>query len=809
MAQLSISLMGAFQATLDGQPIADFESNKVRALLSYLAVEAERLHHRERLAELLWSDQPDRAALSNLRYALSKLRRAIGDRQANPPFLLITRETIQFNEASDYHLDVKTLASRIAEDVSRVDEAGWFDIERLKEAVSMFQGGFLDGFSVRNSPAFEEWVLFKREQINRQVLLALNRLVAIHEERREYEQAQFYVRRQLEVEPWQEEAHQTLMYLLALSGQRSAALAQYDACRRLLIAELGVEPSTRTVMLYESIRDGALVVSAAASTALPPTPHPHRLGPPIAPEPTEAAPTFVNREQELSKLNRFLERTLDGQGQVAFVTGETGSGKTALIAEFIRRALAAHGDVVAATGHCNMYGDIGDPYLPFQEILRMLCGINESSRAKDAISAEQAQRLWTLFPYTAQALISAGPALIDLFVPGEALVMRVEAFAPAGLTWRTRMEELVKNRTQLPTQNKGPEHWPGRMSQPDLFEQVTSVLLTCAKQQALILVLEDLQWADSGSLSLLFHLGRRMQDNRILLIGVYRPGEMAVGEPPARLGRPAGDWSKEPALNRLVSIINEFQRDLGDISVDLDRVDGRRFVQSLLDSAPNHLDAEFRDKLYRHTEGNPLFTVEMIASFQERGELIWDEAGRWVIGPALDWEKLPPRVEAVVAQRLGQLPTDLQAILAAACVEGETFTAEVVACALNLDEEEIIQQLSGPLSKQYRLVRATGMERLGDQRLSRYHFRHTLFREVLYRRLDEVERVRLHEATANSLEALYAPHEDRQVEISEQLASHYAAAGLPNRTRVPPSQKEGAHPDRRAQDWQMTSTKRE
>jgi DNA-binding SARP family transcriptional activator len=779
MAQLSISLMGAFQASLYGQPITDFESNKIRALLSYLAVEAERLHHRERLAELLWSDHPDRAALSNLRYALSKLRRAIGDHQASPPFLLVSRDTIQFNEASDYHLDVTTLADRISEDVSRVDEAGWFDIERLKKAISMFRGGFLDGFSVRNCPAFEEWVLFKREQINRQVLLALSRLVAIHEERREYEQAQFYVRRQLEVEPWQEEAHQTLMYLLALSGQRSAALAQYDVCRRLLTAELGVGPSTRTTMLYESIRDGALVVPAANSPLPSLAPHPHRLGPSIAPGTAEATPIFVDREDELAKLDQFLERALMGQGQVVFVAGETGSGKTALIAEFIRRAIATHGDVVAATGHCSMYADIGDPYLPFQDILRMLCGINESERLEGAVTAEQSQRLWTLFPDTVQALVGAGPALIDLFVPGEALVLQAESFAPAGVTWRTRLEELVRKRARHPTQNRRSDHWQDRISQADLFEQVSRVLLTCAKRQALVLVLEDLQWADNGSLSLLFHLGRRMQGNRILLVGAYRPEEVAMGYLPETRTQSESVRSNETSPNRLARIINEFQRDFGDIWVNLDRADGKRFTQDLLDSAPNRLDADFREKLFQHTGGNPLFTVEMLASFQERGELIWDQAGRWVSGSPLDWEKLPLRVEAVIAQRLGQLTTDLQAILAAASVQGEVFAAEVIASTLNLDEEQVIQRLSGPLSKQHHLVRATGLERLGEQRLSRYRFNHYLVRKILYRRLDEVERARLHEVTAHSLEALYATHEDRQGEISAQLANHYASAGLP------------------------------
>src|SRR4030066_92077 len=99
MAHLSLSMLGPFQATLDGRPVTGFESNKVRALLAYLAVEADRPHSRPALAGLLWPDYPDRSALNNLRSALANLRQAIGDQAAQPPFLIVNRDIIQFNTA--------------------------------------------------------------------------------------------------------------------------------------------------------------------------------------------------------------------------------------------------------------------------------------------------------------------------------------------------------------------------------------------------------------------------------------------------------------------------------------------------------------------------------------------------------------------------------------------------------------------------------------------------------------------------------------------------------------------------------------
>ena len=238
MAHLSLSLLGPFQVTLDGQPVTGFKSNKVRALLAYLAVEADRPHRREVLAGLLWPDWPDRDALNNLRYALSNLRRVIGDRTAEPPFLLITRDTLQFNVASDYWLDVTAFTEMV-----EVDKTHPSAIDQLQQAVALYRGSFLEGFSVGDSPAFEEWALFTRERLGRQMSSALHRLSATYEQQGEYEKAQACAWRQVELEPWDEAAHQQLMRTLALSGQRSAALAQYETCRRLLAEELGVEPA--------------------------------------------------------------------------------------------------------------------------------------------------------------------------------------------------------------------------------------------------------------------------------------------------------------------------------------------------------------------------------------------------------------------------------------------------------------------------------------------------------------------------------------------------------------------------------------
>jgi tetratricopeptide (TPR) repeat protein len=221
--------------------------------------------------------------------------------------------------------------------------------------------------------------------------------------------------------------------------------------------------------------------------------------------------------------------------------------------------------------------------------------------------------------------------------------------------------------------------------------------------------------------------------------------------------------------------MHEFQRKFGDICIDLARADGRLFVEQYLDSEPNRLSPGFRETLYRQTKGHPLFTVELLHGMQERGDLVQDSEGLWLEGPALDWETLPTRVEAVIAERIGRLDGPSQQAMRVASIEGETFTAEVVARVQSVDVGEIVACLSGELERRHRLIRAQEIQRLGLRRLSRYRFRHILFQNYLYHDLDPVECMHLHEAVGTALEALYG---EDTAEIALALARHFQEAGI-------------------------------
>lgn len=322
MAHLALSTLGALAVTLDGAPVAGFEYNKVRALLVYLASEVERAHHREVLAELLWPERPPDAARANLRKTLSTLRQAIGD--ATPPFLLTDRETVQFNAASDHALDL--IAFMRALDACRAHAHARLEdcpacLARLAQAADLYQGDFLSQFYLNDSPAFDDWASSKREALRRLVMGALTQLAVAYEGRRDYGMASRYAQRQIELEPWAESAHRQLMRLYTALGQRSAALAQYEVCRRALADELGVEPEAETTALYEHIRQ-----ARPETPGRPTTPAPRPANPFTIRAKLKDPAAFVGRQAEIQTLFARLASL-----QSCSIVGPRRIGKSSLL----------------------------------------------------------------------------------------------------------------------------------------------------------------------------------------------------------------------------------------------------------------------------------------------------------------------------------------------------------------------------------------------------------------------------------------------------------------------------------------------
>ena len=211
-------------------------STKARALLYYLAM-TQRAHTRTHLASLLWSEYPEEAAHANLRKALGELDECLGD------FLLLERQLVGLCIDSDIWVDAVEFVTLLAP--SSAQATANSQIAQIQQALDLYQGDYLQGFYVRQAPEFEAWLLGERAQLRQMMIHAL-KTAAIHfANQGDLPQAIAYARRLLAQEPWQEEIQRHLMTWLAEDGQRSAALQQYESCRRILAEELDVAPGAR------------------------------------------------------------------------------------------------------------------------------------------------------------------------------------------------------------------------------------------------------------------------------------------------------------------------------------------------------------------------------------------------------------------------------------------------------------------------------------------------------------------------------------------------------------------------------------
>jgi len=468
--------------------------------------------------------------------------------------------------------------------------------------------------------------------------------------------------------------------------------------------------------------------------------------------------TFVSREKELQQLDQRLQLMLAGRGQVSFITGEAGFGKTSLAGEFARRAQKHNAELLVVIGDCNAQTGIGDPYLPFREILAMLAGDIDDRVAQGMTTAENAGRLKNFLAVSKRVIADVGPDLIDIFLPGVGIATRAGALVVGNRGGR-RHGSFSSSAAALAMS-------PAALGadQNRIFEQITTVLTTLARRKPLVLVLDDLQWVDDSSASLLFHLARRIEGSRIHIVGTYRPEEVDLGRGESR--------------HPIAQVVSELKREYGDLLVilgDESEAETRDFVNSLIDTEPNVLSDTFREKLHRQTNGHALFTAELLVAMQERGHLLQDDEGRWTEGATLDWDSLPARVEGVVEERINRLQSELKDMLTIACVEGETFTAQVIGRLQEIAERRLLQRLTHELDRQHRLISEEGNKRVGKARISQFRFRHHMFQRFLYDNLGDSEREQLHEDIAEVLESLYSGH---RPQVSVQLAHHYENAGL-------------------------------
>ncbi len=305
---------------------------------------------------------------------------------------------------------------------------------------------------------------------------------------------------------------------------------------------------------------------------------------------------------------------------------------------------------------------------------------------------------------------------------------------------------------------------PAALHRNRVLEAYVEVLLEYSARRPLLIVLDDLHWIDPSSATLLRFLAAQLQASRVLLIGTYRPDEVG----------PSPDGDSHP----LTEVLPEIKRNFGDVWLDVEQSDMESaavFVDQMLQSLSVDAGPGFRRSLTTVSRGHPFFVRELVKDLQERGGLVETQEGRWQESHDLDLSVLPTRVEAVVEARVGRLDAELLEAASIASIQGDEFVAEVVAEVQGVDPAAIVRRLTEELGREHRLVEELGIERVQDQLMTRFAFRHVLIQKYLYQRLGKGERAYLHEATGLVLEKLYA---ESEFPPASQLARHFVEAGL-------------------------------
>jgi DNA-binding SARP family transcriptional activator/tetratricopeptide (TPR) repeat protein len=677
MGTLEISLLGGFQLRRDGALLEPIALRAGRSLLAYLVMNRERPHTRDLLAGTFWPDLPDARARRRLSQALWQVQARISPGEDPQRRLLATAgDTVGIDTGADFWLDVDEFEWTLEQAAPAAVTSRSQEAELLAAAVRLYRGDLLEGM-------YDDWAVPDRERLSERFLGVLERLTDLVMSRGDYETALIHARRLAQLAPMREEAHQRVMRLAVLLGRHNDAIRQYELCRRILADELGARPSPATRQIYE------------ATVAERESGHPTRglgLGAPLF-EPAGQVP-FVGREQERSMLLQRLDAALDGHGGLVLLEGESGVGKTRLLAEVVEDGRWRGMDVL--WGRSSPSG--GRPYAPLAEAL---VGGLSPLRAR-----QLAQRLETV--------------------------------------WREPLAHLVP---ALAHKGDGPTAAPLRPAdeQARMREAIALALLSLADIAPLLVVLEDVHWADEDSIQALAHLAGRTEGHRIVIAVSYRHAE--ARERPEVWGL-LRSLDRRPSCARLsLSPCSPAQTE--------------ELVRRCL--GLSEVSAEYSQRVHRETGGIPLFVIEALRAQYEQGDL--DEVGAGSAEEGTDDDRLPmtPRVHGLMRSRLAGLDAEAKAILDLVSVhDGELALAEIVAAGAQSDEAVL------------RAVDDLARRRLLAERPGGYQVSHELLRRVVYDDLPLSARLDLHRRVALAVEA----HRPDEVEV---LAHHFATAHIPDR----------------------------
>ena len=426
---------------------------------------------------------------------------------------------------------------------------------------------------------------------------------------------------------------------------------------------------------------------------------------PPLPEGGSAPPTrLVGRATALAAMDGYLRTALGGQRQVIFVVGEAGIGKTSLIDAFCRASAAVSGVAVSRGQSVEGFGG-KEAYYPLFEAIGQLAR-------------------------------------------GSLKKLVVDILATNAPTWLIQFPSLIRaeHRAALHRDILG-------ATRDRMVREACEALEALTQVTPLVLILEDLHWADNSTLDIISAIARRREPARLLVLGTFRPADLILFESPLKVLR------QDLLLHRLSH------------EVELERLPQHDVAAYLAaEYAPGDLPAGLASLIYRYSDGNPLFMTAMLDHLAQQGVLC-QEGGRWRMTVPLEHVDpgAPETLRQMLEMQLRHASDTEHQLLNCASVAGQRFTAWAVGVMSEIDEATIDETCEALVDRQ-QFLKFSGTLHLSSGTSTReYQFRHALYREVLYRRLKPADRVTFHRRLAVGLEA----RPEVPPELAAEIASHF------------------------------------
>ena len=682
-------LLGPLEAQ-DGARRVELGRPKQRVLLAVLLVHADQVVSLDRLIEELWGAEPPPQAAASLQTYVSNLRRALEPgRPARAPSRALVSQPPGYRlvvGAGD--LDAARFAALAGEGHRLLQARRPAAAARvLREGLGLWRGPALE------EVADEPFAVAEANRLEELRVTALEDRLAADLDLGGHAAAVAELEDLAGRYPFRERLAGLLMLALYRSGRQGEALQAFEAARHALADELGIDPGR----WLRQLQAGILAQDPGLDWTPPPEEEPGppssqtggpagetgaALAAPVARIP-HAADQLVGRDDQLAALDEILAGARGGRGRVVLVAGEPGIGKTRLAEEAARRGAAA--GMRVAWGRCHE-GDGAPALWPWAQVLRQL-------------AAE-------LAPGQLAAMLGPSAAWIGQLMP--------ELAGPAQPARPLPMADLAAARFQL-------------------NQAAAGLLRRLADSRPLLVVVDDLHWADVPSLSLLAFLAGELKDARLVVVGTNRDVEVVAGQP---LAETLGALAREPVVERIP---------LG----GLDRAGVARLIGRTIGAG----SAEpLVQAVHDRCGGNPFFITELLRLLQSERRLAAPDA------TAAARHDIPVGVRDVLRARLARLPAQTSTVLMVAAVAGRGFDLDLIEAVTGLEDDSALDAAEAAV--------LAGLILEDDRAAGQYRFAHALVRETIYEDISRARRARLHARVADALVAVRGPEPGPAAELA-------------------------------------------